>query len=162
MILGIDPGIRKLWYALIHLDGTVEEAGILVEKEKNPTRVTQYRRMSEIYEFFQDLLKRFPKIQAVGMEKYFFTQFNKSNAEFVYGVRGILLQLAYTQKKQIYEYTPLEIKKRITGNSKAWKELVQKYVMRLYKLEEQPIYHDAADALAISRIVRSIQSTVHR
>jgi len=46
-----------------------------------------------------------------------------------------------------YEYTPIELKKFITGNGKADKMLVQRTIMRFYNLQDLPKYNDAADAL---------------
>jgi crossover junction endodeoxyribonuclease RuvC len=48
---------------------------------------------------------------------------------------------------QVLEYTPIELKKFITGNGKADKMLVQKTIRRFYKLQDVPEYNDAADAL---------------
>ena len=53
------------------------------------------------------------------------------------------------------EYTPIELKKCITGNGKADKALVQKYVMKLYKLKDLPEFNDTADALGLAYIARS-------
>ena len=53
---------------------------------------------------------------------------------------------------KIKEYTPIELKKFITGNGKAEKILVQKCIMKLYGLKEFPEFNDAADALALAYI----------
>jgi crossover junction endodeoxyribonuclease RuvC len=50
------------------------------------------------------------------------------------------------------EYTPIQLKKFITGNSKAEKKLVQQCIMKLYNLKEFPEFNDAADALALAYI----------
>lgn len=147
MILGIDPGIRKLWYALINKDLSIKDAGILLLDEKQMTRIKQYERMGEIYDFFTKLMKKYPEIDTVCIEKYFFTQYNKSNAEFVYGIRWALLMLFFKKGIQIKEYTPIEIKKRISWNAKAWKETMQQMIQKLYNLQDMPKFHDAADAL---------------
>lgn len=151
MILGIDPGIRKLWYAIISSDAQIHDAGILVFADTPTDRAGQYKRMTEIKNYFKELLEGYP-IKKVCMEKYFFTKFNQSNAEFVYGARGILLSLALEKDCDIREFTPQEIKKRITWNAKAGKMLVQKMIMKLYKLQDIPKYHDAADALGLARL----------
>lgn len=153
MILGIDPGIRKLGYALIHPDTSICDAGILVLDTENPTRDDQYSRMQEIYDFFKELFEK-NTIKTVCMEKYYFTQYNQANAEFVYGVRGILMLIAKQHHCIIKEYTPIQLKKHITGTGKAGKMLVQKMVMKLFKLQELPKYHDAADALALAWLGR--------
>lgn len=52
MILGIDPGVRKLGYALIDKDLKIVDSGILLQHQKAPTRYDQFERMSQIYDFF--------------------------------------------------------------------------------------------------------------
>lgn len=152
MILGIDPWIRKLWYALIQPDWLkIIEAGILQMDVKKTEREDQYQRMLEIQWFFTEIFDKYD-IKKLAMERYFFTKFNLGNAEFVYGMRWIVLALALKKWIEISEYTPLEIKKRITGNSKASKELMQQFTMKLYKLKDIPEYHDAADALWLAYI----------
>jgi Holliday junction resolvasome RuvABC endonuclease subunit len=86
------------------------------------------------------------------MEKYFITTFNLKNAEFIYGMRWVILTLALKNNIQIEEYTPIELKKRITWNGKADKKLVQKFITKLFHLKDTPEFHDAADALGLAFI----------
>jgi len=151
MILGIDPGVRKLWYALITSDLKIVDSGILLSEIKSPTRIDQFERMREIEEYFTKLLKKHT-IKTMCMEKLFFTKFNQNNAEFVYGIRAILITLCLKKNIKIKEYTPIELKKFITGNGKAEKQLVQKCIMKVYGLKEFPEFNDAADALALAYI----------
>jgi|GEM_PF-351955 len=109
--------------------------------------------MKDIHDFFKDLLEKNP-VQTISMEKYYFTQYNQANAEFVYGVRGIVMLLAKQHDCRILEYTPIQIKKYITGSGKAGKMLMQKMIMKLFKLQELPKYHDAADALGLAWLGR--------
>ena len=93
-------------------------------------------------DFFEQMFKT-QKIRIICMEKLFFTKFNQNNAQFVYGIRGIILAI--------------ELKKYITGNGKAEKILVQKIIMKLYKLQELPEYNDAADALGLAYLATRIK-----
>lgn len=151
MILWIDPWVRKLWYALIKKDLSIVDSGILLLEKKSPTRQDQFERMIEIDEYFTTLIKKY-KIQTMSMEKLFFTKFNQNNAEFVYGIRAILITLCIKNNITIKEYTPIELKKIVTGNGKAEKKLVQRCIMKLYALKEFPELNDAADALALAYI----------
>ena len=146
MILWIDPGVRKLWYALIDDDLKILDAGILLQKKVSPTREDQYERMLQISDFFTELFEKY-QVHTVSMEKLFFTKYNQNNAEFVFGIRAILLTMAMKRKIQIREFTPIELKKYITWNGRADKLLVQKMIMKLFRLQELPEYNDAADAL---------------
>ena len=149
MILWIDPGVRKLWYALIDDDLNIRAAGILLQKKVSPTREDQYERMLQISDFFTELFEKY-QVHIVSMEKLFFTKYNQNNAEFVFGIRAILLTMAMKKKIQIREFTPIELKKYITWNGRADKLLVQKMIMKLFRLQELPEYNDAADALGLA------------
>ncbi len=149
MILWIDPGVRKLWYALIDDDLNIRDAGILLQKKVSPTREDQYERMLQISDFFTELFEKY-QVHTVSMEKLFFTKYNQNNAEFVFGIRAILLTMAMKRKIQIREFTPIELKKYITWNGRADKLLVQKMIMKLFRLQELPEYNDAADALGLA------------
>ncbi len=149
MILWIDPGVRKLWYALIDDDLNIRDAGILLQKKVSPTREDQYERMLQISDFFTELFEKY-QVHIVSMEKLFFTKYNQNNAEFVFGIRAILLTMAMKKKIQIREFTPIELKKYITWNGRADKLLVQKMIMKLFRLQELPEYNDAADALGLA------------
>ncbi len=151
MILWIDPGVRKLWYALIQKDLTIVDAGILLQEKKTPTRDDQFKRIVNIYDYFQEMINKY-KIQIVSIEKLFFTKFNQNNAEFVYGLRWALIMLFLKNWIDIKELTPIEVKKYITGNWRADKLLVQKMIMKIFALQEFPEYNDAADALAMAYI----------
>ena len=105
--------------------------------------------MSQIFDFFEKLLKTHP-IEKVAMEQLFFTSYNQNNAEFVYAIRGALMMLFLRHHIPVHEYTPIELKKYITGNGKADKMLVQKTIMRFFKLQELPEFNDAADALGLA------------
>lgn len=151
MILWIDPWIKKLWYALIQSDLKIVDAGVLELEKKKFNRVEQYHRMLEIHNFFEDLIKKYT-ITKISMEKYFITTFNLKNAEFVYGMRWVILTLALKHNIEIEEYTPIELKKRITGNWRADKKLVQKFTTKLFWLKDIPEFHDTADALGLAFI----------
>lgn len=146
MFLWVDPWVRKLGYALIEDDLTIIDAWILLQKKESPTRIDQFDRANQILEFFEKLLERYV-IEKVAMEKLFFTSYNQNNAEFVYAIRWALMMLFLKKWIEVQEYTPIELKKFITGNGKADKMLVQKTIKRFYNLQDIPEYNDAADAL---------------
>lgn len=156
MILWLDPWVRKLGYALITQDLQIIDSGILLQKQVSPSREDQFQRMVQIMDFFEQMFKT-QKIRIICMEKLFFTKFNQNNAEFVYGIRGILLAMALKYWIKMKEFTPIELKKYITGNGKAEKILVQKTIMKLYKLQELPEYNDAADALGLAYLATRIK-----
>ena len=87
------------------------------------------------------------EISAVAMEKLYFTDQNQNNAEFVYGIRGALAMIFKQQEITLVERTPNELKKYITGNGNASKEIMMKTITKIFSMEKAPKWHDTADAL---------------
>lgn len=112
----------------------------------------QFARMVEIFDFFEKMIQDYP-IKAIGIEKLFFTGSNKSNAEYVYGVRGSLCMLFRRHTLPLYEWTPQTIKQHVTGNGSAGKELMLTMVTKVFDMEQAPERHDTADALGIAWMV---------
>jgi len=161
MILWIDPGIRKLGYALIKENMEVVDAGVLLiefvpwKKGMDLTipKITRdvYRdRMGQIFQFFEKMLERYPwEIDVVCVEKLYFMEKNQSNAEFVYGIRGALMMLFFQHHILLLELTPIQLKKYVCGNAKASKDLMIMVVQKLFWLDGIA-YHDIADALGLA------------
>lgn len=173
MILGIDPWFRKLWYAIIDNNLNIIDGGILLSEKKlmnddkswdnnldmiknpsiqiysnqNPNR----QRVHDVYIYFANLIKE-NDIKTVVMEKLFFMEANKNNAERVYAVRWVLINLFMTHGIKTIELTPIQVKKYITWNGKAGKLLVQNIIQKIYKLEDMPEFNDTADALWLAYI----------
>jgi crossover junction endodeoxyribonuclease RuvC len=61
-----------------------------------------------------------------------------------------------TKKIPLHEWTPNELKKRVTGNGNASKELMVNVVTRLYDLAEAPKRHDTADAMGLAWMVKRL------
>lgn len=156
--LWIDPWVRKLWYALINDDNDVIDAWILLQNKISNTREENFDRMVKIYDFFSELIHNY-NIKVVWIEKLFFTSKNKANAEFVFWIRAVLSVLFIQKWIKIKEVSPIELKKYITWNSKANKELVQSFVMKIFWLADIPAYNDAADALALAYITTRLKNS---
>lgn len=151
--LGIDPWVRKLGYALIDDNLKIIDAGILLQDKKSPTREDQFNRANQIFDFFSKMLEKY-SVEKIAMEKLFFTDYNQSNAEFVYAIRWALMMLFLKKKVSVLELAPIELKKFITWNGKADKMLVQKTIRRFYNLQDIPEYNDAADALGFAYLAK--------
>ena len=64
--------------------------------------------------------------------------------------RGIVLLVAGQKGLPVYEYTPNEIKKSLTGYGAATKTQIGEMVRMHLGLEKKPKPDDAADALAVA------------
>lgn len=160
LVLWIDPGVRKLGYALVEYKDNqkiIVDSGILFDDSTIKERIDRYHKMSSIVEFFANLYTKHTAIHTLAIEKLYFTWRNQANAEFVYGIRAALILQALQNKVNIQEIDPVQIKKYITWNGKSWKELVQMKTMQLFGLAHKPTYNDSADALGLSYLWRIIQ-----
>lgn len=159
IILGIDPGTANTGYGIIRVScrktgkkktrrstkslkclkfGCIKTTPV----ERFPRRlITLSKELRKIVKTYQ------PKIVAV--EKLFFFK-NKKTVIRVSEATGVILLVLEKMKIPIVEYSPLQVKKFLTGNGRADKKDVQNEVEKILKLNNGRIKDDAADALALA------------
>lgn len=145
-ILGIDPGSRILGYCILHWSGkkfTLLEAGVLKMKSKE-----LQEQMMELVEGIDVILKSHP-IDEVAIEDIFFAH-NPQSVLKLAQFRGALSLKILQEVGYFYEYTPLQVKKAVTGNGKATKEQVAFMVKRLFNIKKEIKPLDITDAMAIA------------
>lgn len=175
-ILWIDPGIRRLGYALVTQDNTVIDAGVLINEKKNAESYNTYTindykivdekkadrrmRLTRMNDTYNELIKTIEpykdKITVIGIEQFYFMARTQQHAEFLYGLRWALVMYAIRQGRSIYDVGPTEMKKYITWRWGAKKASIHTMVMSLYQLEMQPKYADISDALGIAYVTKSM------
>ncbi len=145
-ILGIDPGLAKLGYAVVD-DGP---AGIipvefgLIRTKPGPSLAV---RLNDIAEKINEIIGEFnPDVMAV--ETVFFAK-NAKTAMTIGRVTGAVMAIAGMRGVTVVEYSPLDIKRSVVGTGRADKKQMQEMVRTLYRLAEIPRPPDVADALAI-------------
>ncbi|MFH0749344.1 MAG: crossover junction endodeoxyribonuclease RuvC [Candidatus Gottesmanbacteria bacterium] len=146
-ILGLDPGTARVGWGVIKINGTKCEsiAYGLIETDKE----TQAEmRLKEIYSAINTLIKQY-KPDVVSIEELFFAT-NAKTAMAVGQARGVLLLASALNRIKTASYSPLAIKRCITGDGKADKQQVQYMVIKQLHLKEIPKPDDVADALAIA------------
>ncbi|OGF55485.1 MAG: crossover junction endodeoxyribonuclease RuvC [Candidatus Fraserbacteria bacterium RBG_16_55_9] len=148
-VLGIDPGLATTGYAVIQEGGSsslnrmkVLEAGVIRTPPGDPIP----QRLKSIYDEVVRLIEEYQP-QALAVEQLFFNQ-NVTTAMVVSQARGVVLLAAHCL--QVESYTPLEVKRQISGYGRAKKPQIQAMVQRLLGLRELPKPDDAADALAVA------------
>lgn len=146
-IIGIDPGYAIVGFGVIEYEKsrftTVNYGAITT-----PAGVDFNRRLEIIYADTCQVLDSY-KPESLAIEKLYF-QNNQKTAIDVAEARGVILLAAAQRHIEIHEYTPLEVKKSITGYGKAVKKQVQEMTKRVLHLNEIPKPDDTADALAIA------------
>ncbi|OGL87674.1 crossover junction endodeoxyribonuclease RuvC [Candidatus Uhrbacteria bacterium RIFCSPLOWO2_02_FULL_49_11] len=145
--LGIDPGLATTGYAFISSQrGTVKNIrwGCITTKPHQPTAA----RLLILRKGLRKLIAAHRPHRAA-IEKLYF-QTNAKTAMIVGEARGALITTLAELSVPISEFTPLEIKRAVTGSGNADKRQVQKMLTLLFHLDEPPKPDDAADAVAIA------------
>lgn len=147
IILGIDPGTTTTWFAF-------------VKKEKNTCTLLDYwvllttpkvdieYKILEIWEDIASLIQKYQPDQLI-IEKLFF-QNNIKTAIDVAQARWVILYEAMKENMDIYQYTPLQVKKAVTGHGQANKLQLQNAIKILFQMTEIPKPDDAADAIGLA------------
>lgn len=146
-IIGIDPGYAIVGFGIIEYNNgrfKVIDYGAVT----TPADMDFNRRLEIIYDDVSQILDIY-KPESLAIEKLYF-QNNQKTAIDVAEARGVILLSAVKRRLLIREYTPLEVKKSVTGYGKAVKKQVQEMTKRILRLSEIPKSDDTADALAIA------------
>ena len=146
-ILGIDPGLATIGFGVIEKINYNFEAvdyGII----STPKEDTFPDRLLTIYQATGSLIDTF-KPDAIAIEELFFMK-NITTGIPVSHARGVILLACYQKMKNIYEYTPMQIKLALTGTGSADKHQMQYMTKSILNLKDIPRPDDAADALAVA------------
>ncbi|MCE5212544.1 MAG: crossover junction endodeoxyribonuclease RuvC [Deltaproteobacteria bacterium] len=143
-ILGIDPGSHVTGYGVIEKKGNylrhVLHGEIKPQKDSplSAILIYVYQQLSAV------IFETAP--EAIVLENIFYGKNVRSLIKQAQ-VRGVAIYAGADKNIDVFEYTPLEIKKAVVGYGRAEKSQVQVMVKAILKLPEIPPA-DAADALA--------------
>ncbi len=145
-ILGIDPGTINCGYAIIKKNGQnvkLIEAGLIKISEK----ILQYQ-ITQLTEAIDQIFNNH-HINEVAIEDIFYA-FNPKSVIKLAQFRGALSLKILQVHGNFSEYTPLQVKKAVTGNGKAQKEQVAFMVKRILKINKEIKPLDITDAMAVA------------
>jgi crossover junction endodeoxyribonuclease RuvC len=146
LILGIDPGTRNCGYALIKKEKnklSLVEAGIIKMKAED----LQFQ-IPQMVEGFDQIFNNYD-IDEVAVESMFFAHNPKTVIKLAQ-FRGAIMLKILMEFGEFAEYTPLQIKKAVTGKAKASKEQVSFMVQRLLGIKKEIKPLDISDAMAVA------------
>lgn len=141
MILGIDPGLENTGWGVIEGEKLVE-CGVIVTSKKEKAQ----KRLEKIFREIRTIIEK-NKVDEVAIESLFFAK-NARSALAVAEAIGVIKVAAESLKKEVYEYTPLQIKMALVGYGRAEKEQVELMVRRCLGLEKAISPSHASDAVA--------------
>ena len=145
-ILGIDPGTINCGYAIIEVGPkklALIEAGLI----KIKSRILQ----EQIMEFVEglDTVLKHHVIDEVAIEDMFYAHSPKTVIKLAQ-FRGAISLKILQDIGNFSEYTPLQVKKALTGKAKAAKEQVSFMVKQVLGIKQEIKPLDVTDAIAIA------------
>ena len=149
IILGVDPGTLFMGYAIIHTMGSqvkILDFGVYdVHKLED-----QYARLQKEFFFLQELIDKYhPTVLAIESQ---FVDKNPQTMIKIVHAQGVAIAAALSKDIPVQEYSPMKIKRAITGNGHADKQQVAAMLQRFLHIpdEQMPRKLDATDALGIA------------
>jgi crossover junction endodeoxyribonuclease RuvC len=134
-------------YGLINFDNDncelISSGSIQTKKGEN-----EAVRLLEIYNDMQTIIEQL-KPDAAAIEKLFFVH-NQTTVMPVAHARGVILTVLAQHNIPIFEYTPMEVKKVLTGFGRADKKEVEQMVKISLGTDKLPKLDDTVDAVAIA------------
>lgn len=152
-ILGIDPGSRNCGYAII--ESTKSNAKSINLIEAGFIKITKSNLQSQILECINALDSIFEAhkatkpIESVALEDVFFA-YNPQSVLKLAQMRGAIALKILQEIGSFTQYTPLQIKKTITGKAKADKIQVSFMVRQILGIKSEIKPLDITDAIAIA------------
>ena len=143
-ILGIDPGSHVTGYGIIEKKGNYLRHVLHGEIKSKKDSLLSTMLISIYHQISAVITQTTP--QAIALENIFYGKNVRSLIKQAQ-VRGVVIFTGAENGLNIFEYSPLEVKKAVVGYGRAEKRQVQVMVKAILKLPELPPA-DAADALA--------------
>lgn len=145
-ILGIDPGMAIVGYAVVDYD---EEYKLISSGSiQTGKKLSDSARLLEIYNDLSTIVDKY-RPDCAAVEKLFFFK-NQKTIIPVAEARGVIMTVFEKFNIPIYEYTPIEVKQVLTGYGRASKKEVEKMVQYSIQGENLPKLDDTVDAIAIA------------
>lgn len=147
-IMGIDPGLRRTGYGVIHAIGrsyTLVVAGDI----RPPTAGALAQRLDWLHRELTALLTQH-RPEAVVVEMLYTHRQHITTAALMAHARGMACLAAEQQGIPLLEYRPNRVKKSVTGHGTASKEQVARMVAQWLGRSDPAWSFDATDALALA------------
>ena len=147
LVLGVDPGSRVTGYGLVEKKGNIFSY-VAAGHISPPASLPFYKRLHIIYCEIGQLIQKYQPSE-LSIEDMFYGK-NVQSALKLGHARGSILIAALEHNLEIYEYTPLNIKKAIVGYGNADKSQVHSMVRIILGIQGAVagLSMDASDALA--------------
>ena len=146
-ILGIDPGMAIVGYALVNIEN--EKTELLTSGSiQTDKKLSDSKRLLEIYNDLSTIVEKYQP-DCASVEQLFFFK-NQKTVIPVAEARGVILTVLEKFDIPTYSYTPMEVKQVLTGYGRAEKKEVEQMVHLTLGTDNLPKLDDTVDAIAIA------------
>ena len=147
-ILGVDPGTKVAGFGLLDLDRYARTLRTLTHGVIIPRGETRFAKLGDLYDQTYALLDdHAPRVLVI--ESAFVGKWPRA-ALALSEARGVIIVAAHQLEIEIREYAPTAVKKALTGNGNANKDMVRKATATKLRLDPSSLAFDTSDALAIA------------
>ena len=147
IVLGIDPGTVAMGYGVIESsDGDVALVDSGAIKCKKNFSIGE--RLCFLYQGLGQIIAKY-RPDAVAVEQPFMAK-NTKSAFAIGKAQAVAILSAASNGIPVYEYTPAQVKQRVSNYGASSKEQIQEMVRLQLGLADVPRPFDAADALAVA------------
>ncbi len=147
IILGVDPGTIRMGYGVIDTDGQAASM-VCCGSLNSPRDAAMGERLRFLYGKLTEIIS-YHSPDAVAVERPFVAR-NVQSTLALGKAQAVALLAAANRGIPTFEYTPTQVKQRVTSYGTSPKEQIQEMVRLLLNLGEIPQPDDAADALAVA------------
>jgi len=143
-ILGVDPALGTTGWGVIDQQGS-KLSFVVGGIVRTDSKMSMAERLKVIHEGFSEIIETY-KPDVMAIEEVYVN--NNARTSLKLGqARGVPIVVAAISGLEVFEYTPLQIKKATVGYGRAEKDQVQHMVKTLLPTATFTT-HDTADALA--------------
>lgn len=146
-IIGIDPGSVVTGVGVIEFRNGCYKV-LNYDALKMSSKTPMPKRLKSIYDFCLKKIKLF-KPEELAIETAFFGK-NIQSTMKLGQVRGAVMVASLNSGINVFEYSPREVKKSVTGNGSSNKQTVETYIKNILSLKVNRMLNDSSDALAIA------------
>lgn len=146
-IISIDPGLLNIGFAVFSYNKKIailEHYGLITTSPDDKIE----KRLFEIQNDLKKILDQYIEIKICSIEKIFFVK-NVTNGINVSMSKGVVLSTLYNYGINIVEYSPMKIKKTISGYGMADKISMRKMIWQMFPSVKTCKQDDTLDAIAI-------------
>ena len=143
-VLGVDQSATSTGVCVLDKAGTL----LYLERIVPSPGLSEGARLVLIHDTLKDIIANYPSMQLAVMEGY---SYGSTNKKFVLGeVGGVVKLVMATMDLPLYGASPTQLKKFVTGDSKADKDKISKFIQRKWGVEITQ--NDKADAYGLAQI----------